>query len=697
MSKFTALLRKSSSMNLSLGGDRSSVMIDSNGGINGSSPDSSLHTPYGDATNEKVIEPLEIKTYEKNLADIKALLNDIIKTAKVLNERGDAYAKTQVKWSQSFSKDYEKSTTHSSSAQQVYAQQQQLQSSAESQSTSDSNLGFIKALEQFTSSITKTSGYESEFSTSISEGIIKPIQILIGYIDEKKQYRKKFDKTYTEFENIIAKIKNQQTQKKIDILKLYNYEKEKSKLKTNYENVKNEYIQFLIDTQNKMHTEFIDILVLHFESLQLSNGNAYTEYASIKTYIDSLRTWCLSEQDFFQKEVIERDQRRIAELQKEENLKYQNIIDLLVSPPFFLWKQLAEFRKIELFPPPPPPNTNVVITPPPPIHFISNLVRIFEARGQLSEMLTFMVQADLPNISISGSMLANDIVSCEFIEELSNLQSTTPYLKYLFDQSITNIINYHDNYRISTQQGIQNLISEFEYIMNIFKDSCEYLPPFLKKASIEIQNGLAKLSPSNKSPPIGCFLFSRFFAPAIAKPYTHSLFHVIPSDQATEVLTFFSSIFFNFGCNQNFMTSQTCAQQLNEAMERWKPTLLQFFDVVRQSDLTEWDPSVSLSEVYINDIPVVQQFIKRHYLLISSGYSIQKGREELNQFTQALGQLEADDPPPTEKTTSSKQHHKVDSKDSTPRDQLSPQQLSPQQNSQINENEYSDNSIDLNK
>ncbi|KAN0036173.1 hypothetical protein ACTA71_005477 [Dictyostelium dimigraforme] len=677
MSKFTNLLRKSSSMNMTGGtaGDRSSVYIDTtNSGSGGSSPDTSIiNTPFGEAINEKVIEPTEIKLHEKNLNDIKALLNDIIKSCKNYFDRGEQFAKTQVKWSQSFSKDYEKSTTHSSSAQQVYQQQQQQAASVTNEnSTSDSNLGFIRALEQFTSSITKTSGFESEWLNSVMEGLIKPIQLLIGAIDDKKQYRKRFDKAVQEYENIIGKIKNQQTQKKIDIIKIYNYEKEKTKLKQNYEIVKNEYINYLTDTENRMHTEFLDLLVLHYESMQLLNGNAYAEYAGIKTYIDSLRTWCLNEQDYFQKESIERDARRVLELQKEEDLKHQPIIDLLVSPPFYLWKQLSEIRKNELFPPPPPPNTPIVV-PPPPIHFIPNLVRVFEARGQLSELLIMMVQSDLPNISMTGTFLPNDVVSCEFIEEISNLPSSIPYLKYLFDQSITNIINYHDNYRINTQQGITNLIAEFEYILNIFQGSVEYLPPPFKKASIEIQNGLNKLSPGSKSPPIGCLLFSRVFAPVVARPHQHQLFHVIPSDQALEVLSFLSGMFVNFGTNQSFMGSILGSQQLNESMDAWKPVITTFFDQVKQSDLTEWDSSITLAEVYQQDIPVIQSFIKRHYLVISGSF-LNRDREQLSMFTQALGSLEADDPPPTEKQSNSSKHS---SSSSTPNQHPSSPTLSP--------------------
>ncbi|EAL68595.1 RasGTPase-activating protein [Dictyostelium discoideum AX4] len=683
MSKFTNLLRKSSSMNMTGGtaGDRSSVYIDTsgNGNSGGSSPDTSIiNTPFGEAINEKVIEPSEIKLSEKNLNDIKVLLNDIIKSCKNYYDRGEQFAKTQVKWSQSFSKDYEKSTTHSSSAQQVYQQQQQAAAANGNgeTSTSDSNLGFIRALEQFTSSITKTSGFESEWINSVMEGLIKPIQILIGAIDEKKQYRKKFDKAVQEYENIISKIKHQQTQKKIDILKIYNYEKEKSKLKQNYENVKNEYIYYLTDTENRMHTEFLDLLVLHYESMQLLNGNAYAEYAGIKTYIDSLRTWCLNEQDYFQKESIERDARRVLELQKEEDLKHQPIIDLLVSPPFYLWKLLSEIRKNELFPPPPPPNTPIVV-PPPPIHFIPNLVRIFEARGQLSELLIMMVQSDLPNISMTGTFLPYDIVSCEFIEEIANLPSSTPYLKYLFDQSITNIINYHDNYRINTQQGITNLIAEFEYVLNIFQGSCEYLPPPFKKASIEIQNGLNKLSPGSKSPPIGCLLFSRVFAPVVARPHQHQLFHVIPSDQALEVLAFLSTMFVNFGTNQSFMASILGSQQLNESMDAWKPVITTFFDQVKQSDLTEWDSSITLNEVYQQDIPVIQSFIKRHYLHISGSY-LSRDREQLSVFTHALGSLEADDPPPTEKQSNNNNNSsKHSSSSSTPTQHPSSPALSP--------------------
>ncbi|KAF2076837.1 hypothetical protein CYY_001865 [Polysphondylium violaceum] len=638
MSKFTSLLRKSSSVNLNNGGDHS----------NGTSPDSSLHTPFGDITNERVIEPDEVKTYEKNLNDTKSLLSDLIKNAKVFFEKGESFSKNQVRWCQSFSKDYEKSTSHSNSAQNVIQQYQQQQ---QQEGSVDNNVGFTKALEQFSSSITKTAGFELDFSNSVMEGFIKPIQGLIAIIEEKKVYRKKFDKAFTEYDNIIGKIKNQQTAKKIDILKLYNYEREKSKLKSNYEAVKVEYIQFLVDTQNRMHTDYIDILCSHFDSLSLFSGNAYTEYAGIKTYIDSLRTWCLSEQEFFQKDVKERDEKRLYELAREEDAKYQPIVDLLITPPFYLMKLMNDVRKNELFPPPLPPNTPSNYVPPVPIPFVPNLVRLFESRAEMSTVLCHMVSSDLPNISVQGVVLGQDVIGCEFVEECANLIAV-PYMKYLFDQSITNIVSFSDKYRPSSQQGIDNLIMEFNYIMNIFKDSIEYLPPPFKKASLEIKSGLHKLSPSSSHPPIGCFLLGRVFAPCVRSPHTHGLFNVIPSDQALEACSFLSSMFYYLGGNQNYISSQIGSAQLNDTLNAWKDTLNQFFESVQNSDLTEWDPCVSLQETYLTDIPIIKQFLKQHYSSISNSYLSRNDREIVIQFSAALGQLEADDPP-------SEKHSKV--------------------------------------
>lgn len=98
-----------------------------------------------------------------------------------------------------------------------------------------------------------------------------------------------------------------------------------------------------------MHTEFLDLLVLHYESMQLLNGNAYAEYAGIKTYIDSLRTWCLNEQDYFQKESIERDARRVLELQKEEDLKHQPIIDVCDFYFYFKFNIMIKILIINIF------------------------------------------------------------------------------------------------------------------------------------------------------------------------------------------------------------------------------------------------------------------------------------------------------------------------------------------------------------
>eukprot|EP01133_Synstelium_polycarpum_P011483 gene11483-13388_t len=626
---FSTLLRKSSSQTIN----------------SSSSPDSSSYmTQYGELNNECVIESEEIKTAEKNLNDVKAMLSDLVKSLKTFYDKGEGLAKNEVIWAQAFSKDHEKSVSSSSSSSAIasqYMQQLALEGGQETQ------LGFVKAMEQFTTSITKSSGFDNDFNASVMEGFIKPVQTLIGNIDERKVYRKKYDKALGELETLIGKVRNAQSQKKMDILKLYNYEREKTRARSNFESIKIEYTVFLSDTQNRMHTDFVDILVNHCESMSVSSGNSYTEYAGIKTYIDSLRTWCLSEQDFFQKENVERDQRRAQDLLAEVDAKFQPLIDLIVLPPFNFWYYIAEVRKNELYPLPLPPGAKeTTSTPAPPTNFIPNLVRVLDARGQTSEMLVQLLRNESVSLSM-GSVFNGAPIYCELIEEISNLLAT-PYLKYLFDASITAIICYPERHNPATASGVENLINEFNNVMHIFKDSMQYLPPPFKKASIELLNMFAsKVVPgSTANLPTGCLLFGRVFAPSVARPHTHGLYNVLPSESALEALSLFSTLFANVGSNQTYLGSQTSYEVLNEAMNAWKPTIREFFASVAQSaatDTAEWESSVSITETYTVDMPVLQKFFKTHYINITALMSQNNDKELGQSFLLALGQLEADD------------------------------------------------------
>ncbi|EGG24004.1 RasGTPase-activating protein [Cavenderia fasciculata] len=622
---FSSLLRKSGSL-ANIGGSPDK--------------DGSHSTPYGDVISEVVVEPEEIKQSERNLNDIKQLLSDLIKAQRAWTEKGDKLAKTHVLWAQSFSKDHEKNVQTSSSNSHItsqYAIQQQAEGGG-----SENNIGFTRAMEQFTVSMTKSSNFDTEFVTSVNEGFIKPIQTLISVIEEKKVYRKKYDKASNEYETLIGKIKTIQTKKveQSHILKLYTYEREKTKAKLNFDAAKHEYITYLNDTQNRMHTEFIEILIRHYESMSTTAGNSYSEYAGIKSYVDSLRTWCLSEQDYFLKDIVEREQKRAVELSNELDAKFQPFIDLLTTPAFNLWYGFAEVRKNELYPPPPPPGGQPVLPATNPINFIPHLVRVLDMRGQMSELLSHMVRSDLVNQHASslGNVFINQPIWCEMVEECA-VHLAIPYLKYLFDQSITTIVGYPERFRPHTPEGIQSFIGEFQNILTNFATSQQYLPPPFKRASMEID--AVKREKSVQHPPSGCLLFARVFAPFIARPHLRGLFNVVPSDGALESLGFFATMFSHAGTNQTFLASQTDYQQLNEALASARPKIIDFFGNI--GDTTEWASSVELIETYYADIPIVQAFAKQHYSNVANTMSTRGERELAQTFLSALGQLEANE------------------------------------------------------
>ncbi|GAM29428.1 hypothetical protein SAMD00019534_126040 [Acytostelium subglobosum LB1] len=629
MSVFASLLRRSTST------------FSSNAINTGDKP---AQTPFGDVCSDSVVEPEQLKTLEKSLADAKILLTELQKNLKLYTKKGSSLAKNHSQWANSFSKDHVRSIQVSAHSQQI-AQQHQL-----TDAEKESQTGIDKALEQFTSSGTKTAGFETDFNNSVNESFTKPVLALLANIEERKIYKKKYDKAVGEYETLIGKIKNQQTQKKIDILKLYNYERDKTKAKAHYEVIKLEYIEFLKDTLNRLHTDFIDILVKHNDTITLEYGHAYQEYAGIKNYIDTLRTWCLSEQEFYKQEAGEREQRRIQDVDQELHAKFQPIIQLLSTPPFSMYHYMSEVRKNELFPPqvmtPNGPSSPVQVSQP--INFMPQFVRIVDSSYQLSDLLVQQVKADLPNVALNaGTLFANNVIAGELIDEISR-HLATPYLKHIFDTAITSIINNPERYDPLSAQGIDALINEFHNTMETVMVSEKYLPPAFKKASNEIYS---HFSSSTDDAPLGCLLFGKVFAVSVAKPHMNNLFHVIPSQTALESLHFFSTLYTTLGANQTFTKGPH--QQLNDALARWRSKLKDFFGSLMSSDLTEWESQVPQTSTYHNDVPTVQKFLKQHYLGLSLAMQQRGERDLSHQFLVALGHLEAEDPTvmPTETKT----------------------------------------------
>ncbi|GAM16880.1 hypothetical protein SAMD00019534_000550 [Acytostelium subglobosum LB1] len=599
-------------------------------------------TPFGEITGEIVDEPREIKQMEKSMVETRALLTDLIKTCKEAQKKGLSMVASAEEWGQSLPKDYEKIVSSTQKSKQIGKQHQYSQSDVETR------VGFEKAMEQFSQSTAKTMEFEKEFGECVVESFIKPVQVIVNRIDERKTHRKKYDKAYMEYDSLLSKIRHQQSQKKIDILKLYTYERDKNKACANYNTAKADYLGFLRSTLDLMHTEFVNLLASHFDAIYKLGQDATQEFVNIQAYIESLQSWCLSEKECHVQDIHELNQQYNDDVEQDIIDKYMPLVELLTEEPFGLWAHMAEVRRTERYPVPPMIGVPGPLPPPPVsatpiVNFIPPLVRLVDSAGHLSEFLTALVVRDMPNVSMSMAMMfPHNPMACELVEEIAR-HIATPYLRHLFEPTINQIVNYPEHYDPLTPEGLEALVREFNSTMEAFKDSAQYLPPIFKKASLEIQKQFAAKTSLPAYPPIGCLLFGRVFTPALARPHLSNLCNTIPSSTSLEALHFLSTMVYNAGSNQIFLRGP---QHVNDAVAKWKPMIRDFFQEVfanKEDMAVEWEPKQALRTTFATEVITIQSFLKQHYQTIASAMCTKGEKELCQQFVVALGLLEAED------------------------------------------------------
>lgn len=125
--------------------------------------------------------------------------------------------------------------------------------------------------------------------------------------EARKPLQKKYDKARSEYDSISAKAKQIGSNKKVDVVKFYNAEKEKDKAKKIMDTCRAEYAEYLEELQARISYDILELFIQMYESYKAGFAAAYNELSEIKEYIDSLANWCVQETSYFKDMVTRRE------------------------------------------------------------------------------------------------------------------------------------------------------------------------------------------------------------------------------------------------------------------------------------------------------------------------------------------------------------------------------------------------------
>jgi len=143
-----------------------------------------------------------------------------------------------------------------------------------------------------------------KFVEKVTDFVHKDIQ------EETKSLKKKYDKAKLEYEQILVKIDNLNTGKKVDVLKLYMVEKEKVRLKQVYEECAQELQIQCEDIKDRINFDFLESLITFMDAQKTMYGMAYAQFNQLKDYLAVIKRWCVEEASLFSQNQREREANR---------------------------------------------------------------------------------------------------------------------------------------------------------------------------------------------------------------------------------------------------------------------------------------------------------------------------------------------------------------------------------------------------
>jgi len=149
---------------------------------------------------------------------------------------------------------------------------------------------------------------------------------------ELKNLRNKYKRARQDYDSAVGKVTALRTKAKLDIIKLFNAEKELKRRKKTYEDSLEEVKNKLDEIELKKSCDLVEWLILWFQEERDLYGEAYSAMQTLENYLVELSTWSKEMRAYFEESVQLRNEEQAALIQQEKSAVYNPLHKLFDDP-----------------------------------------------------------------------------------------------------------------------------------------------------------------------------------------------------------------------------------------------------------------------------------------------------------------------------------------------------------------------------
>eukprot|EP01126_Amoeba_proteus_P034680 TRINITY_DN3463_c0_g3_i8.p1 TRINITY_DN3463_c0_g3~~TRINITY_DN3463_c0_g3_i8.p1 ORF type:complete len:440 (+),score=115.39 TRINITY_DN3463_c0_g3_i8:148-1320(+) len=183
----------------------------------------------------------------------------------------------------------------------------------------DESTGFSLAINKFSEVYFDIAKVESFFCEECEIFIEKINEFLTELLEQTKRHKKVYDQARADYDRILVKVATLKEAKKLDVVKLYQVEKERAQLGQKYLAAQQALENHCDDIDDKLNFTFVEYLIRWFNAERNMFGLAYFSISEISQYLVQLQAWCREEARVCDEHRQERETKR-KQLHEQQNL-----------------------------------------------------------------------------------------------------------------------------------------------------------------------------------------------------------------------------------------------------------------------------------------------------------------------------------------------------------------------------------------
>jgi len=190
---------------------------------------------------------------------------------------------------------------------------------------------FVEALAKFIQVEKAISDNTAKYHQEINDTLLQHVNIFIeeDIQHEFKNLKSKYDKARREYDSACAKVTNLRAKKNLDIVKLYNAEKEVVKAKAKYISALEAAVERAEDIELKKQTDLVEWVMTCAEAAKGSYGECFAMLNYIVNYLQELNHWCQEWREAFEENTAIRNKEQHSKIVEEENCAHYPLIELI--------------------------------------------------------------------------------------------------------------------------------------------------------------------------------------------------------------------------------------------------------------------------------------------------------------------------------------------------------------------------------